>query len=121
MGRRVSDGQSVKVTVPASTVIVQGNFYDLDGFIGMAMSAVETAAGETGEVALMVDQAEYETSQINAANAFGLGDDVYWDTVANQFVSVAHGAAAPANSELFGRVTVAKDVNNVVWVKRTRQ
>lgn len=122
MGRRVSDGQSVKVPVPASTNIVQGDFYDLSGFFGMAMSSVVTAAGEVGEVALMLDEAEYETSQINALDAFAFGDDVWWDPAANVFRSSAHGAAAPVvGAQRVGRVTIAKDANNVIWWKRSTQ
>lgn len=114
MGRRVADFEAVKVTVPAETDVVPGTFYVLDDFIGMAMERVTTGVGVTSTVALEVKLAEYETSQINAADAFALGDDVYFDIAAGLFRSVAHGAAAPATSERIGQVTIAKDANDVV-------
>jgi hypothetical protein len=113
MGRRVSDGKSAKVTVPESTTVTEGNFYRYDGWTGMAHSSVTTAAGQTGEVALEVDLVEYETSQIEVAQAFAKGTIVYWDDVNKRLTETAAG------NTRFGKVTVAKDVNNVVLVKRT--
>lgn len=119
MGRRASDGQSVKALVPASTVIVMGNFYKLSGVIGIAFQSVTTAAGETSEVALGMDLAEYETSQIDVADAFARGNDVYFDPATLLFNSVAEGAAGPVGSERFGVVTRAKNADNSVRIKRT--
>lgn len=119
MGARISDGQSVKGLVPQNTNIVQGNFYKLSGVIGIAFDSVVTGAGETSEVALGMDLAEYATSQIDVADAFARGDDVYFDPATLLLNSVAEGAAAPAGTERFGVVTVAKDANNVVVIKRT--
>lgn len=119
MGRKISDGQSVKGVVPASTIIIAGNFYKLSGVIGIAFQGVVTEAGETSEVALGMDLAEYETSQIDVADAFARGNDVYFDPATLLFNSVAEGAAAPADTERFGVVTVAKNADNVVIIKRT--
>lgn len=119
MGRRASDGQSVKALVLASTVIVMGNFYKLSGVIGIAFQSVTTAAGETSEVALGMDLAEYETSQIDVADAFARGNDVYFDPATLLFNSVAEGAAGPVGSERFGVVTRAKNADNSVRIKRT--
>lgn len=97
MGRMVSEGQSVVVSVPQSTTIVAGNFYDLDGFLGFAFDSVETGVGETGAVALGMDLAEFETSQILASDAFAKGDDVFWDDDNNRFTTQAGSdAAVPA-------------------------
>lgn len=113
MGRKVSDGWSVKVTVPISTTIVAGDFFELDGFIGIAFESLVTDGATTSDVALGLDLAEYETSQITVADAFVKGATVYWDGVTDLFTDVA-GALAP-----FGKVTVAKDANDVIWFKRT--
>jgi hypothetical protein len=113
MARRISDGKSYKATVPVSTTVVAGTFYDFDGVLGMAFEDVVTGAGATGLVAVEVDTAEYETSQIDAAQAFGLGARLYWDPIANRFTTVA-----TANVEV-GYVTSAKDANNVIWFRRT--
>ncbi len=106
---KVSDGKSVQVTVPQGTTIETGKIYLLDGFLGAAMSSLTTGAGETGEVALNIEQAEYETDQINTGDAFAKGDLIYWDAANNRFTTTAAGNR-PA-----GRVTVAKDANNVIW------
>lgn len=119
MGRRYSDGEAVRVTVPEETVIVKGNFYKLGGFIGMAMQSVTTVADETSPLILEVKHAEYETSQITVADAFAVGNDVYFVPATGLFTAVAEGAAAPADTERFGGVTRAKDGNNVVHIKRT--
>ena len=133
MGRKISDGQSVKVSVPASTVIEQGKFYVLDGFFGMAAQSMETDPdgkvvkfnGNTvpagivpAEVVLNIEEAEYETSQITVADAFNKGDKVYWDA-ANSLLTTAPNNDASGNPQNrpVGRVTVAKDANNVIWFK----
>lgn len=125
MGRKVSDGKSVKVSVPASTVITQGNFYLLDGFLGMAVQSMETDAdgnvisfnGYTvpagtvaAEITLNIETGEYESSQIDAADAFAAGAKVYWDAANKRFTTVATDGA------FCGIVTEAKDANNVVWL-----
>jgi len=108
---KISDGKSVKVTVPENTTIEAGKFYLLDGFFGCAMQSVTTAAGETSEVVLNIEQAEFETDQINAADAFNKGGLVYWDE-ANKRLTTSDGAGA---NRKVGRVTVPKDANNVIW------
>jgi len=109
MGRKISDGKSVKVTVPESTTIEQGKFYLLDGFLGIAVRGVTTGAGETAEVVLNIENGEYETSQVAAADTLAAGTKVYWDAANKVFTEVAAG-------NLFaGIVTQAKDANNVIW------
>ncbi len=55
---KISDGKSVKVTVPENTTIEAGKFYLLDGFFGCAMQSVTTGVGQTAEVVLNIEQAE---------------------------------------------------------------
>jgi len=108
---KISDGKSVKVTVPENTKIEAGKFYLLDGFLGCATQSVETAAGETAEVILNIEQAEYETDQINTADAFNKGDLVYYDAT-NKVLTTSDGSGA---NRKVGRVTVPKDAKNVIW------
>lgn len=108
---KISDGKSVKVTVPESATIEASKFYLLDGFFGCAMQSVTTGVGETAEVVLNIEQAEYETDQINAADAFNKGDLVYYDN-ANKVFTTSDGGGT---NRKVGRVTVPKDANNVIW------
>ena len=107
---KISDGKSVKVTVPENTKIEVGKFYLLDGFLGCAMQSVETSAVETAEVVLSIEPAEYETDQIDTVDTFAKGDKVYWDSVNNCFTTVA------TDGVFAGVVTAPKDdANNVIW------
>ena len=107
---KISDGKSVKVTVPGSTKIEAGKFYLLDGFLGCAMQSVETGAEKTAEVILNIEQAEYETDQIDTSQTFAKGTLIYWDDNVNnkRFTETA------TNNRLAGRVTAKKE-NNVIW------
>ena len=105
---KVSDGKSVRVTVPENTVIEAGKFYLLDGFLGCAFQSVTTGAGETAEVVLNIEQAEYETDQIDTSQTFDKGTLIYWDAVNNKFTETS------TENRLAGRVTQAKDANNVI-------
>lgn len=109
MGRRISDGKSIKVTVPASTTITAGQFVSLDGFIGLALQSVTTDATTTGQVVLDVTPGEYETNQINTADAFAAGDPVYWDATNKLFTT-----SVGTGNKKVGVVTQAKDANNVI-------
>jgi hypothetical protein len=109
MGRKVGNMNSVKVTVPQNTTIVQGEFYLLDGFLGMAVQSLITGAGETADLILNIEPGEYETSQINAADAFAKGAKVYYDSENKRFTTTAAG------NSFAGVVTVAKDDNDVIW------
>jgi len=107
---KVSDGKSVRVTVPVNTTIEAGKFYLLDGFLGCAFQSVTTGAGETAEVILNIEQAEYETDQIDidTSQTFAKGTLIYWDAANNRFTETSTG------NRLAGRVTQAKDANNVI-------
>ncbi|NPV30640.1 MAG: DUF2190 family protein [Firmicutes bacterium] len=108
-GGRISDGKTVKVTVPENTTIEAGKFYLLNGFLGCAMQSVTAGAGETAQVVLNIEPAEYETDQINTLETFAAGSKIYWDDVNKRFTNT------PTGNRFAGIVTVAKDANNVIW------
>jgi len=105
---KISDGKSVVVTVPENTEIAAQTFVLLDGFFGDAMESVKTGAGETAEIAISIEQAEYETDQITAADTYKAGDLLYFKESTKKFTTVAE------NNRLVGRVTSGKDENNVI-------
>ena len=109
---KISDGKSVKVTVPESTKIEAGKFYLLDGFLGCAMQSVETGAEETAEVILNIEQAEYETDQTKTSDraSMTVGEDIYWDKNNKYFTLSATDIYA-------GKITSAADSNGVIWFK----
>lgn len=116
MGRKVGGASSVKVTVPVSTVINQDQLCLLDGFFGKAVQAVTTDAATTADLILDIEQAEYETSQITVADAFNKGDKVYWNAATKLLTTQPNNdASGNPQNRVVGRVTVAKDANNVVW------
>src|SRR5690606_23272597 len=100
---KFSDGKSVRVTVPENTVIEAGKFYLLDGFLGAVFQSVQTGPGETAEVILNIEQAEYETVQIDTSQTFAKGALIYWDEANKRFTETSDG------NRLAGRVTQAKD------------
>lgn len=110
---KISDGKSVVVTVPENTEIAAQSFVLLDGFFGVAMDSVKTAAGETAEIALSIEQAEYETDQITTADTFKKGDLVYYKASTKKLTTDPGTTEAP--NRLVGRVTSEKDANNVIW------
>lgn len=113
---KVSDGKSVRVTVPQNTSIEAGQLCFLDGFLGFAMQSVTTAAGETSEIVLNIEQAEYECSQVDAADAFNKGDACYWDDGNKRLTTVQE-----AGMRYTGRVTSAKDAGGVIWLELAPQ
>lgn len=113
---KVSDGKSIRVTVPADTVIEANKFYLLDGFFGAAMQSVTTGAGETSEVILNIEQAEFETDQISTTQAFAVGTEVYYNPSTKKLTETAQsGDTEPVPFRKVGRVSAAKDANNVIW------
>lgn len=98
---KVSDGKSVRVT--ATQKVTSGLFYEFDGFFGSAMHSANP--GE--EVILSIEQAEYETDQIETTDEFNPGDALYFKD--GKFTT------ASAEAILVGRVTQGKDAQNVIW------
>lgn len=105
---KVSDGKSVRVTVPASSEYKAGQLVLIDGFLGFITRDVKTAAGETVEAILAIEVAEYETDQIDATKDFDKGDKIYWDASTSKLTTDAKAVFA-------GVVTAAKDTKNVIW------
>jgi predicted RecA/RadA family phage recombinase len=110
MGRKVSDGKSVRVSVPENTTVEQGAFALLDGFLGLAAQKVVTGAGETKNLVLNIEPGEYETSQIDATQDFAVGTKIYWDSTAKKFTETPTAVLA-------GVVTLAKDAGGVIWFR----
>lgn len=104
---KVSDGKSVEVEVPASTTIENQKFYELGGFFGSATQSVKTLASEKDTVVLTIEQAEYETDQIETTDDFEPGTLIYFKDGKFQ--------EDDEDSRLVGRVTQGKDQNNVIW------
>lgn len=106
MARQVSRGRSVKVTVPSGFGSVKaGVFYEISGFLGMAANAAQ----EAEQVVLLIEQAEYETSQIDAAATVNPGDRLYWDAANRVFTTTDGGGFRVA-----GIVTQGKDANGAI-------
>jgi hypothetical protein len=110
MGRRVSDGRAVRVTLPASSTVPQYTFALVQGFLGWAGEGVTTGVGQTLPLILTIESAEYESSTIDTAQAYNVGDLLYWDPANNRF-----STATIAGGRKAGRVTSGKDANNVIW------
>jgi hypothetical protein len=105
---KVSDGKSVRVSVPEQTELKAGQLYYREGFLGFVTRDVKTEAGQTAEAILTIEVAEYETDQIDATKDFDKGDKIYWDASTSKLTTDAKAVFA-------GVVTAAKDTNNVIW------
>jgi hypothetical protein len=103
MGRYVAGLGAIRVNVPESTEIEQGRFYLLEGFFGLAVRSVKTAAGQTDETALNCVPGEYETDQIDGSATYSRGDFLYWNDTTKKLVK-----AADAGNTLVGKVTWAE-------------
>lgn len=104
---KVSDGKSVEVEIPEKTTIENQKFYELGGFFGSATQSVETEAGEKETIVLTIEQAEFETDQIDESKDFKPGEEIYFKD--DQFTT------SKTDARLVGRVTQGKDKNNVIW------
>jgi len=111
-GGKVSDGKSVKVTVGENKEVKAGHFYFLNGFLGCAFQGAKTGAGETAEVVLNIEPAEYETSQLKAADKaeFTVGKDIFWDKVNKYFTVTGTDIYA-------GKVTSPAGTGDVILFK----
>lgn len=113
-GRKATDGQSVRVTVPDTVTCLQGEFALLDGWFGLNATMAKDVAAGAAQVVLQIEEAEYETDQITTAEAYPIGALVNFNGTTKLFTvaAVAGAIVGPV-----GRITVAKDVNNVIWFK----
>ena len=115
---KISDGKAVKVIVSEGTTLKAQEFCLVSGFFGVAMQDVKTESGETAELILNIEQAEYETNQIKTSDAFEAGTEIYWDHTNKEFTESANDGAEsnPAPFRKVGRVSSPKDSNNVIWL-----
>ena len=102
---KISDGKSVTLKVPGGETVIAQQFYLINDFFGVAMQS----GSEGEEIVLQIEQAEYETDNINTGEAFALGEKIYWDELGKKFTTTA------ASNRLVGRVASPKDSNNVIW------
>lgn len=106
---KISNGKSVRVKVPENTTVTAGEWVLLDNFFGLAMQSIVTGAGQTKDIVLTIEQAEYETDQISTTQAFAVGTPIYWNATTKKFTE------SETDNRLVGRVTNSKDANNVIW------
>lgn len=117
IGRKVSDGLSVRVFVPEGEACAWGELGYFDNFLGMHLTSVgeepDNRAEGTGPrwIILQIEQGEYELAvhQVGAAD-FDRGDPVYYNPATNT-VSATGGAGAI----YAGKVTVEKDASGTIW------
>ena len=102
---KISDGKSITIRVPSGKTVKAQNFYLIDGFFGVAMQDGQ----QNDEIALQIEQAEYETDNIVTSEAFAMGDNIYWRDTENKFTTTS------TENRLVGKVTSPKDSNNVIW------
>ena len=108
---KISDGKSVDVTVPASTGVEAGEFCVIDGFFGVSLQKVNKDENTNGTlIALQTEQAEYITTQIDTSKTFAIGAAIYFDSATKKLTD----DSSVSGAILVGRITSAKDKNNVI-------
>lgn len=123
---KVSDGKSVRVTVPPNSGDIKlGQICLFDGFLGFATGGQEPLqwvkpgnvlddSDKEQELILTIEQAEYETDQVDPDDALDVGTQVYWDPVEERLTEDPDDGAGTKYRPA-GRVTSAKDADNVIW------
>jgi hypothetical protein len=116
-GRKVDDGQSVRVTVPAASVIEQGTYTVVQGFHGMNVSKPKTQTLVDEDIILQTDGATYESTQLNPADPFATrGALVWFDPTFNWLTEAAGALPNP-----IGKVVLPKDANGCIWFRQLPQ
>ncbi len=106
---KISDGKSVRVSVPANSgEIKAGDFVYFGGFLGVAMQSLANDTVAAQDLILQIEVAEYETDQTNEAQEFKAGTKIYWDNTNKEFTETPTAIFA-------GVVTAAKDDAGVIW------
>lgn len=124
---KVSDGKSVRVTVPSgSGDIKAGQICLFDGFLGIAIrgdkpiqdvtpgNVLDNDAENAQTLVLSIEQAEYETDQIDKTDTMTRGTQLYWNPV-DKVLTEDPDDGAGTKYRPAGRVTEGKDANNVIW------
>jgi|307.fasta_scaffold14725_2 hypothetical protein len=116
-GRKVDDGQSVRVTVPAASVIEQGTYTVVQGFHGMNVSKPKVQTLVDEDIILQTDGATYESSQLNPGDAFNArGALIYFDPAFNWLTTTAASYPLPV-----GKLVLPLDANGVIWFRQLPQ
>lgn len=106
---KISDGKSVRVSVPANSgEIKAGDFVYFGGFLGVAMQSLANDAVGAQDLILQIEVAEYETNQTKETDDFAAGTKIYWDNTNKEFTETPTAIFA-------GVVTAAKDDAGVIW------
>ncbi len=106
---KVSDGKSVRVSVPAgSGAVTAGTLVYFGGFVGFAMQSLVNDAANAQDLVLQIEIAEYETDQVKTTDTLAAGTKVFWDAENKRLTETPTSIFA-------GVITVAKDTNNVIW------
>lgn len=109
---KIAEGKSVKVKADGPV-----NIHELaaaSGFFGM-VTDIRDKDGNAGkregvkgdEITLTIEQAQYETTLIDAGSTYAVGADVYWD--GSKLVETATGLYV-------GKVTRSKEPGGAIWV-----
>jgi len=116
-GRKVDDGQSVRVTVPAASVIEQGTYTVVQGFHGMNVSKAKTQTLVDEDIILQTDGATYESSQLDPASPFAVrGTLIFFDPATNTLSETAGLYPLPV-----GKLVLPLDANGVIWFRQLPQ
>lgn len=76
MGRKITDGNAIDVTAPASQLIEKGELYRIDNWTGFAMDQIDAAEVDRA-VALEVTHSLWRC-KVPAATAAARGDFLGW-------------------------------------------
>lgn len=109
---KIAEGKSVKVKADGPVKVHE--LAAASGFFGM-VTDIKDKDGNVGrregvkgdEITLTIEQAQYETTQIDVGVNYAVGADVYWD--GSKLVEAAAGLYA-------GKVTRTKDPGGAIWV-----
>jgi len=105
---RRSDGKAIDLVVPSTRTWEAGDPVYAQGWHGFAI-----AAGEAGDiVAAEIEQSVWE-AELPSGVTGAKGDLIYISTDGANTLSGTAGAGVVA----FARVVLAKDANNVAWVR----
>ncbi len=79
MGRRVTEDDSLKVTITGPSDIKAGDWIVANGVLGIALQSIKLDASESGAIAIESDEGIYETDQIGVENFQTIGSKIYWN------------------------------------------
>lgn len=112
---KVADGHSVKVIADGAVAVHELAY--AQGFFGMVTAIKDKDTGDTGkregvagdEITLTIEQAQYETKQIDEGADYKVGTVVYWDDDAKKVVQTD-------TPYFIGRVTRTKTSGGAIWI-----